>query len=123
MATAAQETPAAPPTPPPPPRAADLAEPYLARHLSSLGLAGEYVRAEGNTLYHLDADGTEVPVLDLVGGFGSTILGHNHPDIVSCAKGLLDRQAPVFAQFSLHSYAHTVAERLNTILGRESGDD
>lgn len=124
MATAAQDNPAAPPpAPPPAPVAADLAEPYLSRHLSSLGLAVEYVRAEGNTLYHLDADGAEIPVLDLAGGFGSTILGHNHPGIVSCARDLLDRQAPVFAQFSLHSYAHTVAERLNAILRRESGDD
>ncbi|MEV7427505.1 aminotransferase class III-fold pyridoxal phosphate-dependent enzyme [Streptomyces sp. NPDC091212] len=106
----------------PEPHGADLAEPYLSGHLSSLGLAVEYVRAEGNTLYHLDADGAEVPVLDLVGGFGSTILGHNHPRIVSCARDLLDRQAPVFAQFSLHPYAHDVAQTLNTIVRRESGD-
>ncbi|MFF5565113.1 aspartate aminotransferase family protein [Streptomyces sp. NPDC012623] len=124
MVTAAQ--PQAEPAAPPArsaPRGADLAEPYLSGHLSSLGLAVEYVRAEGNTLYHLDAAGAEIPVLDLVGGFGSTILGHNHPEIVACAQGLLDRRAPVFAQFSLHPYAHDVAERLNAIVRRESGDD
>ncbi|RDG34638.1 aspartate aminotransferase family protein [Streptomyces corynorhini] len=127
MVTAAQPQAAPAPAPapspaPPAPRGADLAEPYLSGHLASLGLAVEYVRAEGNTLYHLDDDGAEVAVLDLVGGFGATILGHNHPEIVSRAKDLLDRNAPVFAQFSLHPYAHDVARTLNAIVRRESGD-
>ncbi|MEV7595847.1 aminotransferase class III-fold pyridoxal phosphate-dependent enzyme [Kitasatospora sp. NPDC089797] len=99
-----------------------LAEPFLRAQLESLGLAVEYVRAEGDTLYRRSEDGGELPVLDLVGGFGATILGHNHPDLTALARELLAAQVPVHAQFSLHPYAETVARRLNDILRRETGD-
>lgn len=100
---------------------AALSEPFLGRQLVSMGLAVEYVRAEGNTLYRRGEDGAQTPVLDLVGGFGATILGHHHPDITAYAKALLDAGTPVHAQFSLHPYAEDVAHRLNTILRRELG--
>lgn len=98
-----------------------LSEPFLGRQLASMGLAVEYVRAEGNTLYRRGDDGAQTPVLDLVGGFGATILGHHHPDITAYAKALLDAGVPVHAQFSLHPYAEDVAGKLNTILRRELG--
>ncbi|MBD0690982.1 aspartate aminotransferase family protein [Streptomyces sp. CBMA123] len=99
-----------------------LAEPFLRAQLETLGLAVEYVRAEGDTLYRRGEDGREIPVLDLVGGFGATILGHHHPEVTSLAQELLAAQVPVHAQFSLHPYAETVARRLNDILRRETGD-
>ncbi|MFJ4188502.1 aspartate aminotransferase family protein [Kitasatospora sp. NPDC089509] len=99
-----------------------LAEPFLRTQLESLGLAVEYVRAEGDTLYRRGDDGGELPVLDLVGGFGATILGHHHPEVTALAKELLAAQVPVHAQFSLHPYAEAVARRLNDILHRETGD-
>ncbi|MFD9685101.1 aspartate aminotransferase family protein [Kitasatospora sp. NPDC059088] len=99
-----------------------LAEPFLRAQLESLGLAVEYVRAEGDTLYRRGDDGRELPVLDLVGGFGATILGHNHPEILALAQELLSARVPVHAQFSLHPYAETVARRLNEILHRDTGD-
>ncbi|MFI9203812.1 aspartate aminotransferase family protein [Streptomyces sp. NPDC053048] len=101
----------------------ELAEPYLLEWLASVGLDVEYVRAEGNTLYYLDAQGQEIPVLDYAGGYGSLMLGHNNPEIVEYAKSLLDRGIPVHAQFSRHPYAHHVAVALNEILHRELGDD
>jgi acetylornithine/succinyldiaminopimelate/putrescine aminotransferase len=100
----------------------ELAEPYLAERLSSFGLAVEYIRAEGNTLYYRGDNGREIPVLDLVGGFGSAILGHNNPEIVAYAKSLLDERTPTCAQFSLHPYANDVARKINTIIQRELGD-
>ncbi|ROO86837.1 acetylornithine/succinyldiaminopimelate/putrescine aminotransferase [Actinocorallia herbida] len=99
-----------------------LAEPYMARTLAVLGLSVEYVRAEGDTLYHRDEQGAERAVLDLVGAFGATILGHNDPDVVAHAKAILDARLPVYAQFSLHPYADTVARKLNGILTRELGE-
>ncbi len=101
----------------------ELAEPYLLGWLSSVGLDVEYVRAEGNTLYYRDAQGREVPVVDYAGGYGSLMLGHNNPEIVAYAKSLLENGIPVHAQFSRHPYANQVAQELNTILRRESGDD
>ncbi|MFG2050643.1 aspartate aminotransferase family protein [Micromonospora sp. NPDC048935] len=97
----------------------ELAEPYLAAWLASLGLDVEYVRSAGNTLYYHDDQGREIPVLDLVGGYGSTILGHNNPDIVAYAKQLLDEGTPIHAQFSRHPYANDLARKINTILWRE----
>ncbi|MFE2295594.1 aspartate aminotransferase family protein [Streptomyces sp. NPDC059452] len=98
-----------------------LAEPYLLGWLASLGLDVDYVRAEGNTLYYLGAAGEEIPVLDFAGGYGSLILGHNHPQITAYAQELLASGTPVHAQFSRHPYANGVAVALNRILQRELG--
>ncbi|ONI89533.1 aspartate aminotransferase family protein [Saccharothrix sp. ALI-22-I] len=101
----------------------ELAEPHLRGWLSSIGLDVEYVRAEGNTLYRRAEDGREVPVLDFAGGYGSLMLGHNHPAIVARAQELLAARTPIHAQFSRHPYANEVANRLNRIIRRELGDD
>lgn len=101
----------------------ELAEPYLREVLGTAGLAVEYVRAEGNTLYQRGADGGEIPVADFAGGYGSVLLGHNHPDIVRCAQELLAAGTPVHAQFSRHPYANRLASELNRIIHRELGTD
>ncbi|MGV4925928.1 aspartate aminotransferase family protein [Streptomyces sp. BHT-5-2] len=100
---------------------AELSEPYMTGLLSSLGLAVEYVRATGNTLYRRDEAGEEKAVLDMVGGYGSTILGHNNPDVLGYAKSLLEAHVPVHAQFASHPHANDVARKLNAILQRELG--
>ncbi|GEC08110.1 diaminobutyrate--pyruvate aminotransferase [Streptomyces spinoverrucosus] len=102
---------------------AGLAEPHLAEVLAAVGLDVEYVRAEGNTLYRLDEQQREAPVLDFVGGFGSLILGHNHPEIVTYAQDLLRSQLPIHAQFSRAAHADRLASALNSVLRRELGDD
>ncbi|GAA2266902.1 aminotransferase class III-fold pyridoxal phosphate-dependent enzyme [Streptomyces amakusaensis] len=99
-----------------------LAEPHLEDVLSSAGINVEYTRAERNTLYYRDQDGQEVPVLDLVGGFGSLILGHNDPEIVAHARELLAAGTPIHAQFSPHPHANRVAAELNRVIHRETGD-
>ncbi|EFL33839.1 putrescine aminotransferase [Streptomyces viridochromogenes DSM 40736] len=101
----------------------ELAEPHLAGWLSSLGLGVEYIRSQGNTLFYRDDQGAEIPVLDLVGGYGSAILGHNNPDIVAYAKSLLDEGTPIHAQFSRHPYANDLAWKINGIIQREFGTD
>jgi len=103
------------------PLPAELAEPHLLALLTSMGLDVEYVRAEGNYLYFLGEDGVEVPVLDMLGGYGSLIFGHNHPDIVAHAQHLLTSQVAVHAQFSRRTVAHRTAETLNTAIRRETG--
>ncbi|GLF93265.1 aspartate aminotransferase family protein [Streptomyces yaizuensis] len=95
------------------------AERFLEDMLSAWCLDVEYVRARGDTLFHLDADGTEQAVTDFVGGFGSLLLGHHHPAVVDRTRELLAAHTPVHAQFSLRTQAHQVATRLNDILRRE----
>ncbi|HVK94755.1 MAG TPA: aminotransferase class III-fold pyridoxal phosphate-dependent enzyme [Noviherbaspirillum sp.] len=100
---------------------------YVKSHLSdllgTLGLNVAYTRAAGDTLYYRDGEGNEVPVLDLMGGYGALILGHNHPRITAAAQQMLDRQVPVHAQFSLRERAGELAHRLNQIFQRELGTD
>ncbi|MEU0518326.1 aminotransferase class III-fold pyridoxal phosphate-dependent enzyme [Streptosporangium sp. NPDC006007] len=90
--------------------------------LVGVGLGVEYTRAVGNTLY-VTENGTEVPIVDHVCGFGSLIFGHNNQEIIDHAKACLDRQIPVFAQLSVQSHAGEIAATLNAILRRETGDD
>ncbi|MFI1371708.1 aspartate aminotransferase family protein [Streptomyces longwoodensis] len=99
----------------------ELAEPHLRRLLGTAGLDVEYVSGEGNTLHHRAGNGSLTPVLDFAGGYGSLILGHNHPEIVARARELLDARSPVHAQFSSHPYANRLAAELNRIIHRETG--
>ncbi|MFG3498319.1 aspartate aminotransferase family protein [Streptomyces sp. NPDC047928] len=101
----------------------ELAEPFLREVLDGAGLAVTYVRAEGNTLYLREDDGTETAVDDFAGGYGSVLLGHNHPEIVARARELLAAGTPVHAQFSRHPYANRLAHELNRIIHRELGTD
>ncbi|MFJ8046417.1 aspartate aminotransferase family protein [Kitasatospora sp. NPDC096147] len=97
----------------------DLVEPHMLGFLGMLGIDVEYVRAEGNTLWYLDRDGREVPVIDYAGGYGALVLGHNHPELVATAKSLLEAGAPILAQASLHPYASRVGATLNSVIQRE----
>ncbi|MFJ4334988.1 aspartate aminotransferase family protein [Streptomyces sp. NPDC088935] len=98
-----------------------LTEPYLTTVLSNSGLGVEYVRGEGNTLFHVGADGKEIPVTDYCGGYASLILGHNNAELTAHAKAVLDSGIPVYAQFSRHSAANRLAVKLNEIVARETG--
>jgi len=98
--------------------ALELAEAYLRHLLSKLGLDAEYVRGEGDTLWWRTPEG-DLPVTDFVGGYGSLILGHNHPELVEHARALLRQRIPVHAQFSYHPYANELAATLNRVLWRE----
>ncbi|MFG3409650.1 aspartate aminotransferase family protein [Streptomyces sp. NPDC048142] len=101
----------------------ELAEPHMRALLATAGLDVEYVRGEANTLYRRVGDGSEAPVLDFAGGYGSLMFGHNHPQIVARARQLLDEKSPIHAQFSSHPYANRLAEELNRIIHRELGTD
>ncbi|MFJ4183922.1 aspartate aminotransferase family protein [Kitasatospora sp. NPDC089509] len=97
----------------------ELAERYLSQALSVWGLDVEYVRAEGDTMYLSGAAGERSEVVDFVGGFGSLFFGHNHPELVAHATGLLTAGTPSHAQLSRRTEAQRVAAALETITSRE----
>ncbi|WP_199856672.1 aspartate aminotransferase family protein [Nocardia suismassiliense] len=99
----------------------ELAEPQMREVLSMAKLDVEYVRAEGNSLYHLDAQQEEVQVADFVGGYASLLLGHSNPEIIAHAKATLDAQTPVYVPIAIHAAANRVAHQLNAIIHRETG--
>ncbi|MFE0424856.1 aspartate aminotransferase family protein [Streptomyces sp. NPDC058953] len=101
----------------------ELADPLLLQWLAALGLGVEYVRGEGNTLFLTADDGTETAVIDYAGGYGSLVLGHNHPGIVAAARSFLDAGTPTLAQGSRQPAASRVAAVLDGIVRREFGTD
>ncbi|WP_040783351.1 aminotransferase class III-fold pyridoxal phosphate-dependent enzyme [Nocardia pneumoniae] len=96
---------------------AEYNRPGLAQLLRACHLDVVYTAAEGDHLVR--ADGTRV--LDLVGGFGAALFGHNHPALVRAATALLNQQAPFVAQGSVRPGATRLARRLSESVGASTG--
>lgn len=97
--------------------------PRLMERLRAIGLDVEYHRGEGDRLFHRDAAGNEVEVLDLVGGFGAGLLGHNHPAIVGRAREILAAARPFHAQASARPVAGELGRRLSGVVGAVTGGE
>jgi len=95
--------------------------PDLGEFLKAIRLDIPYHRASGDYLYYLQDD-QEVGVLDLLGGYGALILGHNHPEIVQAAKELLEKGTPIHAQASIRSASALLAKRLSDVARSFSGE-
>lgn len=95
---------------------AAFCRPKLSDLLESLGLNVAFTKARGAYLYRKDDDGNEVEVLDLVGGFGAGLLGHNNRELKELLKSQLDADVPFLAQSSERREAGRLAERLNQLL-------
>lgn len=97
-----------------------LCKPGLQGLLRLLKLDVSYVRARGEFLYRIDDQGKTVEVVDMLGGYGSTLLGHNAPELKSALIEALNADTAVHAQASIRSQAAVVAERLRFLLDQES---
>lgn len=53
--------------------------------MRALKLDVGYHRGVGSQLFYRDPAGNEIEVLDCVGGYGSLLLGHAHPVLMSAA--------------------------------------
>lgn len=89
--------------------------PKLADLLGAVALDVEYTRASGAYLYR-EVAGQEVAVLDMVGGFGAGLFGHNHPVLKAAMHRLLDADTPFLAQCASRGSAGRLAQRLNALL-------
>lgn len=76
-----------------------------------------YTHGEGDSL--IAADGTRI--LDLVGGFGSALFGHHHPELVRVVRDGLDRRVPFVAQGSIRPAVAALAQRLSALIGTTTG--
>jgi acetylornithine/succinyldiaminopimelate/putrescine aminotransferase/predicted amino acid dehydrogenase len=97
--------------------------------LQSLGLDVQYDRARGDFIYYesdvdyksdvgcQDESASAVEVLDLVGGFGSLLLGHNHPQLTAAAIEFLQSGAASHLQGSANRLATRLARELSRRLG------
>jgi acetylornithine/succinyldiaminopimelate/putrescine aminotransferase/predicted amino acid dehydrogenase len=96
-------------------------KPRVAQMLRAVGLDVTYERAQGDYLWYRDAAGQLCQVTDLVGGYGASFIGHNHPTLVACAQSLLAAQRPFNAQASVRGLAGRLAQRLSDAVGRRTG--
>ncbi len=90
--------------------------PKLSDLLESLGLNVAFTKARGAYLYREDDEGNEVRILDLVGGFGAGLLGHNNEELKELLKSQLDADVPFLVQSAERREAGRLAERLNRLL-------
>ncbi|MBI3780321.1 MAG: aminotransferase class III-fold pyridoxal phosphate-dependent enzyme [candidate division NC10 bacterium] len=87
-----------------------LVRPKLAELLELLHLDITFERASGCYLW---PRGSEEPVLDLVGGYGTLFFGHHHPELVNVAVNYLRGERPIHAQGSIKALTGELAARLS----------
>ncbi len=92
----------------------------IAGRIAVIGADKHYTRAQGNYLYY-EIQGQEVEILDMVGGYGSTILGHNHPELVQHMQMLLAEGVPINAQHSNNIAAGKLGRALSERLHQATG--
>lgn len=97
-----------------------LCKPTLSKALMSIGLDKEYFKASGNYLYYRDHEDKEIEVLDLLGGYGATLIGHYHPIIGASYKKYIEDKIPVHNQFSLRSGSGDLSVSINKYLKKET---
>lgn len=93
-----------------------LCRPGLVSMLESFDLDATYERGEGDYLWRRLGD-ESVQVLDLVGGFGANLHGHNHPELVAEAVRRLQDGGPSLVQGSRRSGAAALAQALRERFG------
>ncbi len=96
-------------------------KPSLAAALHSVGLDYCFHRAKGQYLYCYDENGNEQAILDLLGGYGATILGHNHPEMIRVLQEQIDQGTAFHNQFSIRTGAADLAAFINPLLQQETG--
>jgi len=95
--------------------------PGLKNRLGLLGLDVVYNRGLFDRLYYTDCSGKEVEILDLVGGFGACLLGHNHPNIISVLLDKTKQAQPNLVQGSVQAESGLLGERLSRRLSSVTG--
>ncbi len=93
----------------------------IGERLTALGTDKHYHRAEGTRLWYREA-GREIEVLDMVGGYGSTILGHNHPELVELMRRLLAEQTPSHTQYTNNVHVGRLCRALSRRLEAAVGE-
>lgn len=92
--------------------------PELGRMLQILKLDVIYDSAKGNYLT-TSIDGQKIDILDCLGGYGSTILGHSNAQIKKTIFQILEKNSPIHAQASIRRASAQLAYKLNQLLNEK----
>ncbi len=95
--------------------------PETAKIMGALSLDKAYFYGKGDYLYYLDNDENEVKVLDFLGGYGSTLFGHNNPELIDIAKSGYDKNIPFGSQASCRTNAAMLSEKINKMMFERTG--
>ncbi|MFZ2955934.1 MAG: aminotransferase class III-fold pyridoxal phosphate-dependent enzyme [Candidatus Ozemobacteraceae bacterium] len=98
-------------------------KPGLGKLLGAFGLDIAYHRASGDHLWYFGPDHREIEVLDLIGSYGATLLGHNPPELVAEMNRILATDPPHLVQASIRSGAAALAKKLNAEAAARLGTD
>lgn len=94
--------------------------PLLGDLMSALKLNCHYHRGEKDSLFTY-IHGKEVEILDATGGYGTNLLGHNHPEICNEIKNFITaKKIAISNQLSLQEKTCQLAEKLNLIVGSKT---
>ncbi|MFK7786763.1 MAG: aminotransferase class III-fold pyridoxal phosphate-dependent enzyme [Crocinitomicaceae bacterium] len=99
----------------------EYSRPKLGRLLRALALDKQFIRGAGSQLFYLDSKGKEIAVSDYVGGYGSLLLGHHHPELKKLAIELIEKQLPNHAQMSSKSSVEELGQFISDEIGSRSG--
>jgi acetylornithine/succinyldiaminopimelate/putrescine aminotransferase/predicted amino acid dehydrogenase len=98
-----------------------FSNPRMATLLEALKIDVRFEKGERDFLY-FQKNGKQKKVLDLVGGFGSGLLGHDHPDVKKAMKNFLDSSQPALnSQGSQYYYPSILARELNKLFSKSTG--
>ncbi len=95
----------------------NYSRPGLSKLLKAIRVDVNYHKAEGCYLYYNNGE-TEVPVLDVMAGYGACLFGHNYPPFVDVYQQLLQEKRPFLAQASERRNTGLMGEKLNELLQR-----
>ena len=94
-------------------------KPYLNKLLNILKMDKDYYKAKGNYIYSFDGK-THSKYLDLVGGYGSLMLGHNNPNIISSIMENIENNNISHNQLSRKPKLNLLAQRINDLIGSKT---
>ncbi len=95
-------------------------KPSMAAALNSVGLDKSFHKAKDQHIYYQDKQGQEHLVLDMLGGYGAVLFGHNNDELVNVAVSSLKGDIAFHNQFSLRQGAAELARELNPLLQQET---
>ncbi|MBN2798990.1 MAG: aminotransferase class III-fold pyridoxal phosphate-dependent enzyme [Deltaproteobacteria bacterium] len=97
-----------------------FSRPAVGALLRAMRLDLSYERASGDHLYYRGDTGALVEVLDLVGGYGASLFGHNHPFLREVLVSQLEEETAFNSQGSVRPLAAALGEALHDRLGGDA---
>lgn len=95
--------------------------PRIGEFLSALKMNYQYESGKKDSLFTY-IGGKLTEILDVTGGYGTNMLGHNNDEVIDAVKTFLsDGRIAINNQLSIQNYTSLLAERLNLLIGSRTG--